>query len=349
MKDHLGNVRALVSDKKVPTLVDGVGAFTGFDPDVLSFSSYYPFGMEIAGHSAVKQGEDGYRYGFNGKEKDPSGEWGSQSVYDYGFRIYNPGIAKFLSVDPLTGCYPMLTPYQFASNRPIDGIDLDGLEYATYTITTLNGHFQSIELTTDYELKNEGTRGAGFQINYVHHYTGDFELRNNNVSAEKWLRERHDPSYSSRIVRTDRKTIFGKNFHGLYVGPFNPELPEGITMRGKHTNYDLAPIDILDAAAKQHDKDYDKVDAAGFDGAMFDINAVPADIALVQRANAIIEMYQKGNQEDPYTKKEISEETYNAAVVVRNLFVGLIMNKIIDESMDRQKEVHKEMDKLKYD
>lgn len=25
--------------------------------------------------------------------------------------------------------YPELTPYQFASNRPIDGIDLDGLEY----------------------------------------------------------------------------------------------------------------------------------------------------------------------------------------------------------------------------
>ena len=23
----------------------------------------------------------------------------------------------------------MLTPYQFASNRPIDGVDLDGLEY----------------------------------------------------------------------------------------------------------------------------------------------------------------------------------------------------------------------------
>jgi hypothetical protein len=32
-------------------------------------------------------------------------------------------------VDPLSPDYPELTPYQFASNRPIDGIDLDGLEY----------------------------------------------------------------------------------------------------------------------------------------------------------------------------------------------------------------------------
>jgi RHS repeat-associated protein len=82
----------------------------------------------------------GYRYGFNGKERDPASEWG-QTSYDYGFRIYNPGIAKFLSVDPLTNSYPELTPYQFASNRPIDGIDLDGLEriHYLYVGNTSNG------------------------------------------------------------------------------------------------------------------------------------------------------------------------------------------------------------------
>ena len=44
-------------------------------------------------------------------------------------RIYNGRMGRFLSVDPITKQYPELTPYQFASNRPIDGIDLDGLEY----------------------------------------------------------------------------------------------------------------------------------------------------------------------------------------------------------------------------
>ncbi len=68
-----------------------------------------------------------YTYGFNGKEKDQNGEFGL-TTYDYGFRIYNPGIAKFLSVDPLAPGYPYYTPYQFGGNRPIDGIDLDGLE-----------------------------------------------------------------------------------------------------------------------------------------------------------------------------------------------------------------------------
>ncbi|QJB35678.1 hypothetical protein HF329_32020 [Chitinophaga oryzae] len=53
---------------------------------------------------------------------------GEGNQQDYGFRIYDPRIAKFLSVDPLTKSYPELTPYQFASNSPLVGIDLDGKE-----------------------------------------------------------------------------------------------------------------------------------------------------------------------------------------------------------------------------
>jgi RHS repeat-associated protein len=64
-----------------------------------------------------------YRYGFNGKEDDD--EWSKQ---DYGMRIYDSRVARFLSVDPIAGQYPELTPYQFASNTPIQAIDLDGLE-----------------------------------------------------------------------------------------------------------------------------------------------------------------------------------------------------------------------------
>jgi RHS repeat-associated protein len=55
-------------------------------------------------------------------------ELGNQQ--DYGMRIYDPRIAKFLSVDPLTKEYPWYTPYQFAGNNPVKFIDLDGLEEA---------------------------------------------------------------------------------------------------------------------------------------------------------------------------------------------------------------------------
>jgi RHS repeat-associated protein len=68
-----------------------------------------------------------YRYGFNGKEKDDEVK-GEGMQYDYGFRIYDPRIGRFLSEDPLFRSYAWYTPYQFAGNRPINSIDLDGLE-----------------------------------------------------------------------------------------------------------------------------------------------------------------------------------------------------------------------------
>jgi RHS repeat-associated protein len=75
----------------------------------------------------------GYRYGFNGKENDNEVK-GEGNQQDYGMRIYDGRLGRFLSVDPITASYPMLTPYQFASNRPIDGSDLDGKEWAQETV-----------------------------------------------------------------------------------------------------------------------------------------------------------------------------------------------------------------------
>jgi RHS repeat-associated protein len=72
-----------------------------------------------------------YLFSFNGKEKDNE-TYGDGNEYDYGFRIYNPRIGRFLSVDPLTEEYPWYTPYQFAGNDAIRNIDRDGLEPEGY-------------------------------------------------------------------------------------------------------------------------------------------------------------------------------------------------------------------------
>ena len=83
----------------------------------------------------------GYRYGFNGKEKDKEGP----VQYDYGFRIYDPRLVRFKSLDPLQKKFPELTPYQFASNSPIANVDLDGKEALDYRFI-----FHALEL----KLKN---------------------------------------------------------------------------------------------------------------------------------------------------------------------------------------------------
>ena len=118
LTNHLGNVLAVINDRKTDSLNGAIKL--GFNAVVISATDYYPFGMGIDSRSYTSSL---YRYGFNGKENDK--ETGEQ---DYGMRIYDPRIAKFLSVDPISYKYPFLTPYQFASNSPIASIDIDGLE-----------------------------------------------------------------------------------------------------------------------------------------------------------------------------------------------------------------------------
>ena len=120
--NHLGNVLVVFSDRKLP--LNSGSTVTGYQADVHAHSDYYPFGsvMEERTGSA-----EGYRFGFNGKESDNE-VYGTGNVYDYGFRVYNPRLGRFLSQDPLSSFFPFYSPYQFAGNKPIWAIDLEGLQ-----------------------------------------------------------------------------------------------------------------------------------------------------------------------------------------------------------------------------
>jgi RHS repeat-associated protein len=125
LSNHLGNVMVAISDKKKGRETgtpDGLADY--FEPDIISAVDYYPFGMQMPGRTFST---GNYRFGFNGKENDNDVK-GAGNQQDYGMRIYDPRVGKFLSVDPLTREYPWYTPYQFAGNMPIKFVDLDGAE-----------------------------------------------------------------------------------------------------------------------------------------------------------------------------------------------------------------------------
>ena len=104
-------------------------SYTRFFKPTQSTQDYFPFGSLLPGRG-VDQAE--YKYGFNSKENDNE-VYGDANFQDYGMRMYDTRVGRFVSADPLIVSeqkYPELSPYQFASNRPIDGIDLDGLEWS---------------------------------------------------------------------------------------------------------------------------------------------------------------------------------------------------------------------------
>jgi len=51
---------------------------------------------------------------------------GGGNSYDFGARIYDPRLGRFMSIDPQSKRYPWNSPYNYAEDRPIDGIDENG-------------------------------------------------------------------------------------------------------------------------------------------------------------------------------------------------------------------------------
>ncbi|MBI2968379.1 MAG: hypothetical protein HYY40_11290 [Bacteroidetes bacterium] len=122
MKDHLGSVRAVLSDRKFATITGGVA--TDFTGEVVSVSNMYAGGMLQPGRSF---NSTDYSFGFNGKLKIDE-VYGNGNLYDFDARLYDPRIMRPPSTDPLFRNFPELSPYQFHSNNPIWFIEMDGLQ-----------------------------------------------------------------------------------------------------------------------------------------------------------------------------------------------------------------------------
>jgi len=68
---------------------------------------------------------DEYRFGFNSMEKDDELK-GSGNSYDFGARIYDPRLGRWLSLDPAFQEYPGYSDYNFTLNNPILYVDPTG-------------------------------------------------------------------------------------------------------------------------------------------------------------------------------------------------------------------------------
>ncbi|MFT6338272.1 MAG: RHS repeat-associated protein [Halioglobus sp.] len=126
----MGNTRVRIADKNGDNNV----FFDVNNPEedeVMSSHHYYPFGMEWdlpeyddSGNSIASTG-DKSKYTYNGKEflEDLDID-----LHYYGFRVYDPAIGRFTSVDPIAEQFAFVSGFNYAENEPVAHIDLHGLQ-----------------------------------------------------------------------------------------------------------------------------------------------------------------------------------------------------------------------------
>jgi RHS repeat-associated protein len=121
LTNHLGNVLTTLSDIKIP-LSDDNETVSGYDAAIVNIYDYSPFGVYLDGRTI----ESKYMpFGFNGMQRDDE-IYGEGNSIDFGARMYDPRLGRWLSRDPLEAKYTSLSPYNFVANTPIQAIDPDG-------------------------------------------------------------------------------------------------------------------------------------------------------------------------------------------------------------------------------
>ncbi|WP_176954519.1 DUF6443 domain-containing protein [Niabella drilacis] len=116
LKDHLGNVRAMINENGT----------------LLEETHYYPFGLTMRGISTQNATPS-----LHNKDKTFQGQKFDDDLgvnyYSFKYRNHDPQIGRFIQLDPLADDYPHNSTYAFSENRVVNGVELEGLEYMTYS------------------------------------------------------------------------------------------------------------------------------------------------------------------------------------------------------------------------
>jgi RHS repeat-associated protein len=121
-----------------------------------------------------------YRFGVQGQDKDDEIHGATGSSVSFEYRMHDPRVGRFLSMDPLASHYPFYSPYSFSGNRVIDAVELEGLEpgvlfgsHEQFQITSLEKNvnykvFELRDMTTAYfNLKNHVEAGNDVKVIYM--------------------------------------------------------------------------------------------------------------------------------------------------------------------------------------
>jgi len=211
-----------------------------------------------------------YRYGFNGKEHEDDLTGGD---YDFGARIYDSRIAKFLSIDPLMSVYAWQTPYAFAANCPITCSDEDGLGYIIKIYSrTISNAIAAIVLDNNKTIEQKELE---IQV-IVNNYKGKIFTK----AQQSWLKiiDRNHSSSSSVIeVFSDGNSDNTITIYGLVGANYT----NGSSMQYIATLSDMNTSHVVDLTDPNNNVGRDLMEWSGKGGTILEGMATAAELGYV--------------------------------------------------------------------
>lgn len=161
------------------------------------------------------QGSDGYRYGFNGMEKDDEVKGAANSL-DFGARIYDSRIGRWASTDPLQALYSDLSPYNFVGNTPILFIDPDGKKFVNPYKSDYDDAKQKLEdaqsqydkLVETYMANNNGEKPGRRERREFRKQSGIKDKEDNFESASVLYEEVENYLYTLKVTNKKEYDYF---------------------------------------------------------------------------------------------------------------------------------------------
>jgi RHS repeat-associated protein len=199
---------------------------------IISYEEYHPFGTTSYRSGRTLTEVSLKRYKYVGKEKDEE-----TGLYYYGARYYAGWICRFVSVDPLARDYPQLTSYNYAGNKPIAYIDIDGMqaEGDPPRGKVINVHKEEMRVADEaVKINNE-------KVN---------NLKNNPISKEvegydQYKQELKSANTALKYAKADLKTAT-KHFNQVeeLLNEYAYYDPAGYKQLHEYTDYQDNPIDV---------------------------------------------------------------------------------------------------------
>ena len=131
---------------------------------------------------------------------------GTKNSLDFGARVYDPRLGRWLSRDPSESKYPGINTYNFALNNPLIFDDPDGEDGRLTIVDTENKHSITLETTVHLVGKDAAlyTDGTKFTSKIV-------KVEDPNIKGKIWevqikVTYKHSPEVENEMKKTPNWT-----------------------------------------------------------------------------------------------------------------------------------------------